>query len=183
MMIVQQIKFRASEAAFGKPLVTNVLRGLVAEAIVAAALEPDWKWCSEDYAAFDFLHREGLRLEVKQSAAKHSWAKEGARPSSVGFDIAARTGLWEDGVNWINPPGRNADIYVLAYHPVTDGSADHRDPHQWLFFVVLARDLPPSKRIGLASVRKLSTETTFNNLSRAVELARDELQPHEPKRA
>lgn len=47
---VDEIVARVSNAAFGRPLVTNVLRGQVVEAIVASALEPEWTWCAADYA-------------------------------------------------------------------------------------------------------------------------------------
>lgn len=38
---ISDVIAKVSQVAFGKPLVTNVLRGHVAEAIIALALEPD----------------------------------------------------------------------------------------------------------------------------------------------
>ena len=155
----------AADAIFGKPLVTNVYRSVLVEAMVASAL-PGWEWCSSDYASCDF-RRGDVRLEVKQSSLLQTWSTgRFARPS---WDIAPRTGYWLDGATWVAAPGRNADIYVLALHSVTDDTADHRDPRQWRFFVVLARSLPPAKRIGLAAIERLTDAVTFDGLSSRIE--------------
>ena len=107
---IDAIQQRAGEAAFGGPLITNVHRGLIAEAIVAAALEPEWKWCAADYSAWDFERPDGLRLEVKQSAARQSWALND-KPSVCSFDIAERSSRWE-GPTLITEAGRYANVYV-----------------------------------------------------------------------
>lgn len=121
---------KVTEATFGAPLVNNVLRGHLAEAIIALAIEPEWEWCSGDYSSWDFQSREtGLRLEVKQSAAKQSWVLHSdSKPSAPRFDIAPRTGRWETDGSFVKDPGRAAQIYIFAYHPIADESADHRDP-------------------------------------------------------
>lgn len=124
---VERIKAKAADAAFGRPLVNNVLRGLLVEAIVAEALGDEWTWCAAGYASWDFENADGVRLEVKQSAARQSWAS--AQPSVCSFDIAPRKGRWESGI-WIAEPGRAASIYVFAHHPLNGDDADHRDPAQ-----------------------------------------------------
>lgn len=164
----EQVVARAAEAAFGRPLVTNILRAMLVEAMVAAALEPDWAWCSADYASWDFQHRSGVRLEVKQSAAWQSWSTETSKPSKCSFDIASRTGRWIDGATWVPEPGRNADIYLLAHHPITGSEADHRDPRQWRFYLVPAARLPTSKTISLSGVQALSTGSTYSDLAQSV---------------
>ncbi len=160
----------ASAAAFGKPLVNNVLRSIISEAIVDAALDDGWKWCSADWAGFDFQHADGTRLEVKQSAALQSWHRLGNKPSKGSFDIARRTGIWESGTVWIPTPGRNAELYVFAFHPVTDPEiADHRDPNQWQFFVVPEPELSRTARtISLSAVRRLADPVGAENLNEAV---------------
>jgi hypothetical protein len=167
-----QIVSRAAEAAFGKPLITNVLRSIIVETFVAAALPDEWDWCAADYAPCDFRHRDGIRLEVKQSAALQSWASAGRVSRSI-FDIAPRTGQWLDGgTKWVPGVGRNADIYVFAHHPVTDQSADHCDPMQWNFYVVLASELPERRTISLNGLTRLYTPVDFRMLARAVEQLR-----------
>ena len=73
------------------------------------------------------------------------------------FDIAPRTGYWSDGGSkWVEQPGRPADIYIFAWHPVTEEqTADHRDPDQWEFYVVPEAELPPrQKTIALSRLSK-----------------------------
>jgi len=161
------IRDRAARAAFAGPLITNVLRGLISEAIVAAALEPEWRWCSADYSSWDFDRADGVRLEVKQSAVRQTWASDSAPPSKTSFDIAARKGRWE-GASWIEEPGRHAQIYVFALHGVGDETADHCDPAQWEFFVVRASDLPQTQRIGTAALRLIAVPCRFPVLAEAV---------------
>ena len=168
------IAARAAEVCFGRPLITNVNRGLIAELIVEAALSVDWRWCGADYAGHDFEHADGARLEVKQSAARQSWATPESGASRASFDIASRSGRWE-GAMWIGEPGRRAQIYIFAHHPVADISADHRDPGQWCFYVIRAADLPNSKTLALSRVRALATGYDFAELEDAVERLRIEL--------
>ena len=56
------IAHKAAQAIFGQKLINNVFRGYVAEAIVAAALEPEWNWCSADFASCDFERPDGMGL-------------------------------------------------------------------------------------------------------------------------
>lgn len=144
----------------------NVLRGHIVEAIVATALTPEWAWCAGDYAAWDFEKANGLRLEVKQSASRQSWASPN-QPSACSFDIAHRAGR-SDGSNWIAAPARHADIYIFAHHPICDDSADHRDPAQWDFYVVPTHALPMTKRLTLGRARGLSPTWRYSDLATAV---------------
>jgi len=157
---------KVSQVAFGKPLVTNVLRGHVAEAIIALALEPEWNWCSADYAGWDFERADGFRLEVKQSAAMQSWST--GKPSKAVFDVAARTGYWESGTEWIGKAGRPAHLYVFAHHGVFGDHADHRDPAQWEFYVVPTSALPDVKQISLSRIRPMSAGVSMANLAATV---------------
>ena len=164
---IAQVIERVSQAAFGQPLVTNVLRGHVAEAIIAAALEPEWRLCSADYSSWDFERADGMRLEVKQSATRQSWAAGPNGRASASFDIAPRTGWW-DGAVWKEQPGRAAHVYVFAHHDVDEDHADHRDPSQWTFYVVPAVELPSTKRIGIGNVRRITNGCGFSSLAHEV---------------
>ena len=166
--LIAHVTERASAAAFGKPLITNVHRGLVVETIVATALEPEWQWCSADYASWDFENAAGLRLEVKQSAAWQSWSTPDAKASACSFDIAARTGRWE-GAIWFEEAGRHAHLYVFAHHPGVGSAVDHRDPLQWVFYVVATKHLPAARRISLAPVRRLAEACSYSDLRASVE--------------
>lgn len=134
---------RLTHRLFGLPILRNSIRGELVEELVAMALEPAWELCAGDWAAFDLQHvKSKLRIQVKQSAARQSWHKGECPPPKPRFSIATKTGRWEDGDKWIEERSRNADIFVFAWHPRTDASADHRDPRQWIFHVAAEAALP-----------------------------------------
>lgn len=170
---INEVIARVSQVAFGKPLVTNVLRGHVAEAIVALALEPEWRLCGGDYAGWDFERPDGLRLEVKQSAAMQSWST--SKPSKPIFDVAARTGHWQAGTQWIAEAGRPAHIYVFAHHGIYADHADHRDPMQWQFYVVATSQLPDVKQVALSTISRLSSSVPVTALADTVRVTASSL--------
>jgi hypothetical protein len=104
---------------------------------------------------------------VKRSAARQTWTAP-KKPSPPIFDIRERTGYYEGGAR-ISRTGRLAHIYVFAYHPILDDSADHRDPSQWQFYVVPTSQLPTTKRIGLNGVGSLTDAISWSQLAAAVE--------------
>lgn len=158
----------AATAAFGSPLITNVHRGLLVEAIIRRALPSEWHWCSGDYHAWDFERTDGLRLEVRQSASRQSWHTPNALPSRIAFDIAARTGRYGDNGTWIAQRRRWADLYIFAHHPVTDSTTDHRVPAQWRFYVVREEALPDQGTLALSRVRLLAQSVGFDAIAAAV---------------
>lgn len=164
-----EIAKKAGDAAFGNPLVENSWRSHVVEMIVESVLSPEWRWSAEGWSGWDFEHvRTGLRLEVKQSAAKQSWKGTPKRSSQPKFSIQTAKVHWTGGVSPKPLPGR-AEIYVFAYHPIKDDTADHRDPLQWTFYVAQTRDLPEAKSISLS---KLSGNVSIAKLPASVEAAR-----------
>jgi hypothetical protein len=174
----EMIRARASELAFGSPVIQNNLRALVVEVIVDEALGPGWRWCSGDWYGWDFVHQDGTRLEVKQSAARQTWAAPKS-PMPPRFDIRQRAGFY-DGAAWYAQPGRHADIYVFACHSIVDDTADHRDPRQWSFYVVRTKSLPVGKTIGLAAVSALAQAVEWSALGRVVEEERSRVPRRTP---
>jgi hypothetical protein len=167
---------RLAKRHFGKPLIRNDLRGEIVEEIVAMALEPEWQGCGGDWASCDLVRpADGKRIQVKQSAAKQTWHKADARSPRPCFSIKEKTGRWEEGDRWIEERGRNAEIFIFAWHPVTDSTADHRDPTQWEFFVVPERALPPQTTISLSRVRQLAEPVGFDTLAAKVGSVTDRL--------
>ncbi len=165
----QAVVQHAAEAVFGKPLVNNVFRSIIVEAIIDLALDSEWEWCSGDWSAFDFQHKDGTRLEVKQSAARQSWSPSTLTRPRPAFDIAPRTGYWIEGSSWVQSEGRNADIYVFAYHPQSGEDSDHRNPIQWEFYGIAAKDLPPQRTISLGRLRALTRPVNFTGLKTLVD--------------
>lgn len=177
-LTAKEVVEKASAAAFGRPLVANYLRSQLVEAMIAEALEPVWRWVSADWAGWDFSSGAGRKLEVKQSAVRQSWASDAAKTSRSSFDVAARTGYWV-GENWLERVGRNADIYIFAHHPVADKTADHRDPQQWVFYVVPEQLLLPTsqKTIALSRIRSLTASVGLDRLLDEVTHVDSTLQP------
>ena len=163
---------------YDTPVMNNVYRADYVECLIAFTLGADWwlTWTHGwDWAAWDCQHTSGARLEVKQSAARQSWDRETLAPlRSPRFDIAPHTGYWpQNGSPWVNSPGRQADLYVFAWHDERrDGYADHRDPNQWDFFVAAEQDLPKNrKQIGLTGLKSIVSPCPIADLKHAVENA------------
>lgn len=128
-----------SERIFGGRIVQNNFRGEVVETIVELALGNGWAHCAADWAGWDFESSDGIRIQVRQSAAKQTWVSPKAmRPS---FSIKPSKGYYTGSV-WHAEPGRHAEIFVFAWHPLINDEADHRDVTQWHFWVIAERDLP-----------------------------------------
>lgn len=138
--------------------------------MVALALEPAWALCSGDWNSWDMENEAGLRLQVKQSAARQSW---GSVSKSPRFSIAPTKRYWVNGMGWVPHEGRLADIYVFGWHPIEDETADHRNPRQRTFFVVRERDLPKQKSVSVQALNRLASMTGFIGLKNAVENAAD----------
>jgi hypothetical protein len=160
---------------FDKPLIRNDLRGELVEEIVGIALHEDWELFGDDWASHDLSHRrQDLRIQVKQSAARQSWENVDSPIPKPRFSIASKTGRWE-GPKWIAAPGRNAEIFIFAWHPVRDDSCDHRKPDQWQFYVIPETALPSQKSLGLAQVEVLAAPVAFSGLSGRVKAVCDVL--------
>jgi hypothetical protein len=167
---------RLTKRLYGSPIIRNDARGEVVEEIVAMALEPEWQGCGGDWASCDLVRpADGKRIQVKQSAAKQTWHKADARPPRPCFSIREKTGRWESGDQWVEERGRNAEIFVFAWHPVTDASADHRDPHQWEFFVVPEHSLPAQDTMSLSRIRQMTEPVRFEALATAVRSVSEQL--------
>ena len=158
---------------------TTLYRGDYVECMVAHALGIGWEltWADGwDWAAWDIEHQSGVRIEVKQSAARQSWDRVAVAPdrrATARFDIAPRSGYWpKNGGDWIpfQPPSRPADVYVFAWHGERRrGLTDQGDPAQWHFFVVAESELPSSqKTVGLQVIERLAPRCGFGDLLDAV---------------
>lgn len=162
---------RLARRLFDRPLVQNSFRGEMVEEMVAMALGPEWQQCGSDWGSCDLVRAsDGVRIQVKQTAVRQSWHIPGRPKARPRFSIARKTGRWE-GPEWIDEPGRNADIFIFGLHLIDDVSADHRDPRQWLFFVVAERCLPDQDSIALSTLQSLADPVGIDELARSVETA------------
>ena len=140
----------------GSVLLDNTSRGILAEFLIAAALDlhkkPRIEW--EEH---DLRTPSDTTIEVKSSAYVQSWKQ--SKPSVIQFGIAphrswdTETGKYRDGIK------RWADIYVFCIfkgkkplHPL--------DANKWEFYVLptetLDQKCPDQKTIRLSSLEKLS---------------------------
>ena len=137
-------------------LVSNATRGILAEFIVASALD-----CSNgvrnEWDAFDILF-DGTKIEVKSAAYLQSWAH--AKLSNIIFTIRP-TMAWDSQTNKIDSsPRRQADIYVfcLLKHQNKE-TLDPMNLDQWEFYVLSAKlldeKLTMQKTISLARLLQL----------------------------
>ena len=153
---------------YGGSIIRNDLRGELVEEIVGLALAPQWQLCGGDWGACDLRHEaSGLTIQVKQSAARQSWVIGTKGSSPPRFSIAVKTGRYE-GADWIPGAGRNADIFIFAWHGTTGADCDHADPAQWAFFVVSEAALPAQKSLGLQELARLAQAVDFSGLNAAV---------------
>lgn len=165
---------RLTERLYGHPIIRNDLRGELVEEIVAAALEPEWRLCSNDWASCDLVHStQDIRIQVKQSAARQTWHKDFVSLSKPSYSIKEKTGRWKNGDSWVAEPSRNAEIFIFAWHSDTSAAADHREPQQWQFFVIAEQELPSQSSIALSRIRRLAQPVQFGQLATRVQSLMD----------
>lgn len=136
---------------FDVPIMGNLYRPHYVERLIVTGLGANFTLMSADWSGWDISHETGIKIEVKQSAARQTWTDRqslNGKATEGSFDIAPRSGYWADGGSrWVEHQGRVADIYIFAWHPIQDKeAADHRDPNQWQFFIVPASELPPNQK-------------------------------------
>lgn len=139
-------------------LAGNALRGLVAEFLVARAVQaPDATRVEWD--AIDLRTPRGTSIEVKCSGYLQTWAQAAlSRPS---FDIAQKRSWYAATNSYSATPTRAASLYVFALHHHKDRpTLDPRDVTQWSFYVVATRQLneafPATKRVALTTLHTLA---------------------------
>lgn len=141
-------------------LLSNTWRGVLAEFLVANALElagePRFEW-----TPCDLCTREGVTIEVKSAAYVQAWHQD--RPSAIRFDIAPRKQIWDPATNkttTLPEPRRIADVYVFCVLGRRDQTQiDPLDVDQWTFNVLgrpwLDRECPGQIGIGLKPLQSL----------------------------
>ena len=165
-------------------LLTNVLRGSLAEFIVAQDMGIDSE-VREVWEPYDLLSDEGYRIEVKSSSYLQSWGQE--QHSTISFSIAERL-EWDYQTNKFGTEKkRNSDIYVfcLLCHKDKD-TVDPIDLSQWTFFVVPTRainqKLNHMKKLGMKNMRSLEPKVVkYGGIKKAIAELAD--QGRLPKKA
>lgn len=176
MAFIESIRDELAEDMWGRRVMNNSARAMYVERMVLRAIQiadaaAGWRYSGGDWLGWDIDSLETkVRVEVKASAARHSWSTEKSKPSRAAFDIAKRDRYYLTGEDLRICPaewnGRPADIYVFAWHADTDlKMMDQRSPDGWTFLIVRARDLPDKKTAGLVTLRKcMAAEVRYDKL-------------------
>ena len=140
-------------------LMTNSLRGRLAEFIVATAIGIDLKNTHRvEWDAYDLISNEGIKIEVKSSAYLQSW--EQTKLSAISFGIQPTSCYNYDDGKFESKMKRQADVYVFCVLKNKDRlTVNPLDLGQWDFYIisskVLNKRVGNQKSIGLSSLLKL----------------------------
>ena len=138
-------------------LLGNALRGILAEFIVASAIDA-LDSPREEWDAYDLISKDGLKIEVKSSAYLQSWEQN--KLSNISFGIQP-TVLWDADNKRSKEARRQADVYVFCVLAHKDQvTVNPLNLSQWEFYVldtkVLNDNIPLQKTITLSSLLKLN---------------------------
>lgn len=136
-------------------LLSNALRGQLAEYIVGLALDCVDGKLRREWDAFDLMTRDNIAVEVKSTAYLQTLGT--TKASSRRFDIRATTGWHADSNSYSTIRQRQADVYVFCVHTSTDRRvADPLRLDQWDFYVVatttINKALPQQRSIALSQL-------------------------------
>jgi len=152
-------------------LCSNLLRGVIAEFLVARAVGAVGGVRNE-WDAYDVLTPEGIKVEVKSGAYLQTWAQK--KLSAISFEIKQKLS-WDAATNVsATKAARFADVYVFAVLAHKDkATLDPLDVSQWEFLVlptsVIDERCKEQKRIALSSLTKLGpVKVGFGKLRDAI---------------
>ncbi len=126
-------------------LVSNTMRGVLAEFIISKALCIEKPETREEWAPWDLTTPEGVKVEVKSASYIQSWHQD--RLSKISF-LTPKTHAWDSSTNKQQQGiQRQADVYVFALLANQDqASINPLDLSQWVFWVVPTSVLDSRKR-------------------------------------
>ncbi len=158
----------------GSALVSNALRGMFGEYLVALAVRAA-DGVQEEWAAYDVNTLDGIKIEVKTSGYIQTWVQN--KFSIPQFDIAP-TYSWDPATNEFgNERSRSSDVYVFCLHHHREQSTiDPLDMGQWTFFVLstgrLNCEVGGQQSISLNRLPQVGAEEVhFDELERAIRSA------------
>lgn len=147
-------------------LVSNTMRGLLAEFIVGTALKFDPAIPRQEWEAYDLLSDNRIRIEVKSSAYIQSWNQKKLSP--IIFSIKP-TKYWDTSTGIESETRRHSDVYVFCHLKHTDQETiDPLKLEQWDFYVlstkILNEQMPGKASISLENLRKLTSAVQYSGL-------------------
>lgn len=167
-------------------LLSNTLRGVLAEFLVAHALGISAEQVRDPWGAFDLQTTDGIKIEVKSAAYLQSWAQK--KQSSIVFNVP-KTRAWDPDTNELERESRRqAHVYVFALLSHRQkATIDPLDITHWEFYVLSRAVLDSRQRsqhsITLRTLERLSGGAIpISGLSRAVRSAFVEDMENQAKR-
>ena len=151
-------------------VVDNTSRGVLAEYIVAKAIEADAP-TRTPWDAYDLLTPSGIKVQVKSSSYLQAWYQE--RPSNISFGIR-KTLKWLPESNELAGPSRRySDVYVFCLITQLDKQLlNPLDLAQWEFFIAKTSYINTifgeRKSITLRQVRAISASYTVEDLGTGI---------------
>jgi hypothetical protein len=148
-------------------LLSNATRGRFAEFIVGAAIGCDLKKVRDEWAEYDLISPEGIRIEVKSSAFIQSWDQKNF--SKISFSIR-NSNSWDPETGKYNTnKSRPSDAYVFCLlHHKDQATVNPLDLDQWSFYVVptslLNEKLPAASTISLNKLEKLVPAIKYSQI-------------------
>jgi len=152
-------------------LLSNATRGRFAEFIVATATGIDLSVPRDEWAAYDLITPEGIKIEVKSSAYIQSWFQE--KLSKISFSIKPSC-YWDSQTNkQSKTKSRYVDVYIMCLLATQDQEAiDPMDLDQWRFYVLSVDEINAYKRsqtsITLRSLEKLTESVLYNQIQEEI---------------
>lgn len=148
-------------------LIGNTARGVLAEYIVARALQiPTGEEVRDDWAPFDLETPDGINIEVKSAAYIQSWKQSCLSRISFG---TPKTGEWDsESGHFLSEPKRRADVYVFALFVQLEMPINPLDLDQWKFYALSTQKLDDRKSISLSALEKLASPVPYRELADAV---------------
>jgi hypothetical protein len=152
-------------------LLSNAARGRFAEFVVGTALGINCKKLRHEWALYDLISNNGIKIEVKSAAYIQTWHQ--TKFSPISFSIKPTIGLDEKTGEIGKEPKRRADVYVFALLKTKDLTIDPLKMEQWEFYVVPTYKLDNySKNQGIISLKplqKLANAVRYDQLKSAIE--------------
>ena len=150
----------------------NVLRGILAEFIVASTIDILDK-PREEWDAYDLKTKNGLKIEIKSSSYLQSW--EQTELSKIIFGIQP-TSNWDYSTNKRSEVKiRQSDVYIFCVLSHKDkNTVNPLNLNQWDFYIletkVLNEKVKTQKSITLSSLLKLNPiKIKYDGLKREIE--------------
>ncbi len=154
-------------------LLSNATRGRLAEFIVATATGVNILQPRDEWAAFDLITPNGIKIEVKSAAYIQSWNQK--QLSKISFSTKAAY-VWDSETNRQSVvASRNADVYVfcLLHHDIKQ-TCDPLNLDHWEFYVLATQELNRYTRsvnsITISSLRKLAAPINYSQLEEEVRI-------------